>query len=146
MGDEATELYRQHTEGHSKFVYFLLGVSASAIAFAIHETRGERLTALHAPIGVAVLLFAASFAAGLSGLGARQKVMMANAEILKLQRGVKVPPPALSVADCIDAMRHALEDEAVRGSRRWRWQQWCLFAGALAYIVGHVLMMAEVAK
>ena len=145
VSDDATEMYRLHVEGYSRFVYFLLGVAALAIAFAVHQTRGQALEWTHAPIGVAVTCWAASFACGLSGLGRRQNVLRGNLEMAKLQQGLAAPPVASASIDmAAAALREAIETESGSVARRFRWQQYLLSAGPVSYLAGHVWAMARI--
>jgi hypothetical protein len=145
MSEQATEIYRLHVESHSRFVYFLLGIAAASIAFAVHETRGQALALIHVPIGVAVACWAASFAAGTSGLARRQNVLRGNSELLKLLQGLVPPPVAGAPVDlAASALREVIEAESAVVARRWRWQQWLLFTGVVAYLVGHVMGMATI--
>ena len=143
MSDQDIELHRLHAASHSKFVYFLLGVAVSAIAFAIHQTSDDRLSALHLPIGIAVILWGASFVSGLSGLSRRQNLFSMNSEILKFQRGDGVSPmPGIPAASNIQVLRELMETESAVVGRHWRLQQSLLFAGATTYVVGHIFIMA----
>jgi hypothetical protein len=146
MSEQADEFYRLQVESHSRFVYFLLGVAALSIAFAIHESRGQALALAHVPIGAAVLCWGASFAAGASGLARRQKVLRGNSEMSKLLGGLVSPPVADVPRDfAVAALREAIDAESKAVASRWNWQQWLLFAGAVSYVAGHVMGMAMIA-
>lgn len=139
------DLYFEHIKGQAQFAYFQLGVAASAIAFAVHETKDQALSDTPWPIWLGTALWAVSFAVGCIGMQARQSGIVANMRYLELTRGV-VPErldPALqrAFAEAKDTTQADLD----RPVTRFRWQQWTLFAGALAYIAGHVMHMAEVA-
>jgi len=64
MSAPREELVSEHTKGQAQLVYFLLGLAASAIAFAVHETEGTALKDAPWPLGAAVALWAFSFAMG----------------------------------------------------------------------------------
>ena len=66
MADEALlEMIRQHRTGQDKYSYFLLAVTASAVAFAVQKTDGLGITYSLIPLGAAVLLWGLSFYFGL---------------------------------------------------------------------------------
>lgn len=144
MGTSHTDLYFEHLKGQAQFAYFQLGVAASAIAFAIHETDGHALRETPWLIGLAVALWAISFALGCFGVTARQRGMLTNLQYLEATRDA---PPLATIGDAelvrvlTDAKR-ITQQSLDRPGPRFRWQLWTLFFGALAYIGGHVMQMA----
>ena len=68
MSDNYREVYRAHMEGLRQYAYFLLAVSAAAIGFAVNQTQQARLEIWHAPLGLSVLLWGASFYFGCRNL------------------------------------------------------------------------------
>jgi len=137
------ELYRTHAEGQTKFAYFVLGVAASAIAFAIHSTTGQALNWSHAPIGVAVILWSASFFFGLRYLSLRQGFLHINMDLAMLQEGRFRPEwQGMSPQEVEEIIRAAIAKADPKMGTVYLRQQWTLFGGALFYIAGHVLQMA----
>lgn len=142
MSDRATQLVFEVHKGQSQFAYFLLGVAASATAFAVHETAGAALADTPWPLGLAVVLWAASFAIGCFGIDARQEGLVLNASFLQLTRGIPSGPTSDELAKVLKEMRDDVAKALKRPVNRFRLQKWVLFAGALAYIGGHVMQMA----
>jgi len=146
MSERGVSLFLEHLKGQAQFAYFQLGLTASAIAFAIHQTDNQALRDTPWPTGVAVALWAGSFALGCFGLGARQNALLRNAKYLFM----------LSDADAIQLQHHpeiakaikeagqTVEEAGERSLTRFRWQLWTLFGGALFYIAGHLMDMAAV--
>ena len=138
----STELYFEHLKGQAQFAYFQLGVAASAIAFAVHETDGHALSDTPWPIGAAVALWAVSFALGCFGVDARQRGMNTNLQYLEAKRDI----PAALIDDelrtVLSKAKAITQKDLDRPRARFRWQQWTLFAGALFYIAGHIVQMA----
>ena len=142
-GDKATQLIFEVHKGQSQFGYFLLGVAARAIAFAIHDTAGVSLRDAPWPLGVAVALWAISFALGCFGLEARQAALASNAAFLRALQDTPAQARDLpEIAKAIETTKSNVEKNLKRPRDRFRWQQWTLFAGAVAYIAGHVMQMA----
>lgn len=50
------DLYFEHQKSIAQFAYFQLGIAASAIAFAMHQTADRSLDSVPWPIGLAVFL------------------------------------------------------------------------------------------
>jgi len=112
-----------------------MGVASAAIGFAFHETADRSLSWSLAPILAAVLLWGASFAAGV--LRSRQ-----NALLIKANIGLNW------------ATAHDFDDGKVKGKQQFdrannkvvRYgdaQQWLLLLGAAAYLAGHIWSLAE---
>ena len=137
------ELYRHHTEGQTKFVYFMLGLSASAIAFSIHETRTEALSWMHLPFGLALACWSFSFFAGIKGLGWRQSMLGVNMTMTQFQDGTgryRLSEP--NRTDMIEEIRDKLDGMNDTVAKWFGRQQTCLLAGAILYVAGHVSGMA----
>jgi hypothetical protein len=142
MSEREAQLIFETLKGQSQFAYFQLGVAASAIAFAVHETAGVSLADAPWPLGLGVGLWGFSFALGCFGLDARENALHHNINFLKEITNI---PPQLKtgqINQAIDEFRDSVGERFERAGRRFRWQKWVLFAGALAYIAGHMMMMA----
>ena len=59
--NELMEMHKQHRTGQDKYIYFLLAVAASGIAFSVEKTTGLKLNWSMLPLGAAVILWAISF-------------------------------------------------------------------------------------
>lgn len=144
MTDNASQLIFEMHKGQAQFAYFQLGAAGGAIAFAIHETAELSLADAPWPLGLAVGLWALSFALGCFGLDARQDGIQTNAAFLQLMRDA---PPYMGdpeIVDTIERAKETVKADLRRPIVRFRWQKWMLFAGALAYIGGHVMQMATI--
>ena len=144
MSERAAQLIFELHKGQSQFAYFQLGVAASAIAFAIHRTTGVSLADAPWPIGLAVLLWALSFALGCFGLDARQTGLLSNAAFLEAVHEVQVRMPGVDLAEITAESKKQVGRDLGRPVTRFRWQKWLLFAGAIAYICGHLMQMAAI--
>ena len=88
VDNDLIEIHRQHRTGQEKYTYFLLAVTASAIAFAVQKTSGLKLTWSMVPLGLAVVLWGLSFYFGCKNLLWVQTAIYANYSLLQLQKGV----------------------------------------------------------
>lgn len=141
MSTKANELIAEFSKGQSQFAYFQLGIAASAIAFAIHETNGKSLADTPVLTGAAVALWAFSFAFGCFGLGARLRGINSNARYLRMEI-LAVGLAGQIQQDLKDAQADA--DRDVKKPVKWFGaQMWVLFLGALAFIGGHIQQMAN---
>ena len=144
MSEREAQIIFEALKGQSQFAYFQLGVAASAMAFAIHETAGVSLADAPWPLGVAVALWAVSFALGCFGLDAREYALHHNASFIRETSNIPPQLRTANIAQAIDEFKDTVGDRFERTRRRFRWQKWTLFAGALAYIAGHMMQMAAI--
>lgn len=139
----ATELFLEQQKSVTQFAYFQLGVAASAIAFAVHQTNGRALADTPWPIGLAVLLWALSFLAGSMGVEARIGVLTMNTKYLFAKEGLRPHEKAmLEGLPEYQLSKGEMEAEAQKPGRWFNWQRRFLFLGAVAYVGGHVMGMA----
>lgn len=143
MANPNLELYFEHTKSQAQFAYFQLGLTASAIAFAVHETDGHSLIDTPWPIGVAVALWGASFAIGCFGLDARQRGMMTNLQYLEVVKDVPRVGADPALVAVISKAKGIVQTDIDRPLPRFRRQLHMLFLGAIAYIGGHIMDMAS---
>ncbi|MDO9490169.1 MAG: hypothetical protein Q7J32_17490 [Sphingomonadaceae bacterium] len=137
MDDSTKQLYEMHAEGSSKFIYFQLGVAASAIAFSVHVTRDAALLASHWSLALAVASWALSFWSGLLSLRYRISGLSAN-----FDRNTLTTRYPVSRGDILAVMDPALEDLSKKAGHSFGWQTRLLLFGGAAFIVWHVAGMA----
>jgi hypothetical protein len=87
------EIHRQHSTGQDKYTYFLLAVTASAVAFAVQKTSGLKITYSLFPLAFAVLLWGVSFFFGCKNLLWVSASISANYSLLQLHKGVHADQP-----------------------------------------------------
>ena len=139
----SNELYFEHLKGQTQFAYFQLGVAASAIAFAVHETAGRSLHDTPWLVGAGVSAWALSFALGCFGLNAHQRGIATNVRYLEATAGLGQFAHDPGMQQSVARARSITQRELDRPLTRFRWQQWLLFSGALLYIGGHVILMSR---
>jgi hypothetical protein len=142
MTSNTTQLIFELQKGQAQFAYFQLGVAASAMAFAIHETGGLPLADAPWALGLAVTLWALSFALGCFGIDARQDGIQSNAAFLRAFGDLSAQPVGSEGANVVARAKDAVAKDLRKPVTRFRWQKWTLFAGALFYIGGHIMQMA----
>ena len=129
------ELHDKHSRLIEWQATFIQGLLASAIAFAIHETSDRTLTFSLAPIALAVGIWAAAFAFGILANHARQAATQANIGWNEAER-VQSDQHVKKASKMFRAKSRA-------SARYLRWQLWLLLAGAIVYVAGHAMHLAE---
>ncbi len=142
-GEDLREVYRALRVSQDKYTYFLLAVTGAAIAFSVTQTKDAVLAWEHFPLGVAVLCWASSFFLGIRHLRYVSATLYANASIFVVQQGhhPEVGQHPSRIAAASEGIRQAAESNAEEGNISSRYQLYCLLAGALFFIVWHVLQM-----
>lgn len=139
--DGIRELWLQHRFGQDKYTYFLLAVTASAIAFAVQKTGDAVFAWTLAPLGLAVLAWGGSFYCGCKNLIWVQTALMANYNLLQLKAGVhpqQPDHPELSAA----AMRgtgNAMNINVDRAQSYALSQFRLAIAGAVLFLLWHIV-------
>ncbi|MBI2783290.1 MAG: hypothetical protein HYX64_04285 [Gammaproteobacteria bacterium] len=142
--NELIEIHKQHRSGQDKYTYFLLAVTASAVAFSVQKTSGLKLVWPMLPLGFAVLLWGISFYFGCKNLIWVQTSIYANYSLLQLHKGVhpQQPDHPQMLAAAISGVRSALESNAKSAQFYAEWQFRLLIAGAVLFLAWHILEMA----
>jgi hypothetical protein len=135
------ELWLQHRAGQDKYTYFLLAITASAIAFAVQKTSDATFSWTLAPLGLAVLAWGGSFYCGCKNLIWVQSALMANYNFLQLRQGVhpqQPDHPALSEA-AMRGTHSALNTNVDRAQPHALSQFRLAIAGALLFLAWHIV-------
>jgi hypothetical protein len=142
MSDGTNDLIFEASRGQAQFAYFQLGLAASAIAFAVHETDGKALADTPWPLGLAVAMWALSFALGCFGVIARHQGLATNARFNMATRGAQMVHNMPELQAALDEAKNKTQRALDKPFGRFQGQLWLLFAGAMAYVAGHIMQMA----
>jgi len=141
--EQLLEIYRQLRTSQEKYIYFILAAAASAVAFALVRTECLPLSPRLVPWGIALLLWDLSFLCGCQHLRYVCSTLFANVQLLKIQRGqdptVGPHPDIISAAS--EGIRSAIEYNSERANTLAKAQLYLFFAGAVAYVIWHLLQM-----
>lgn len=143
VDEQLIEIHRQHRTGQDKYSYFLLAVTASAVAFAVKNTDGLKITYSLIPLGAAVLLWCVSFYFGVKNLLWVQTSIFANYSLLQLQKGVhpEQPDHPQILEAAIRGVRSAFESNIKNAQFYGIWQFRLLITGVIFFLLWHVLEM-----
>lgn len=137
------EVRRDLHESQVKYAYYLLAIAASGIAYAVHTTSSAKLSWEVAPLGVAVLLWGASFFSGCRYVDSRSMSLFVNATLLKMQSGTHemtgMHPDKIAIG--VDVAREHLELNNGKQKFWCSWQFRFLVLGAIAFVAWRVFSM-----
>lgn len=144
MSNEAQrEVFRVLRESQSKYTYFLLAAAGAAIGFSLSQTKDVSLAESQWPLGLGVLLWGISFFFGCRHLAYVNSTLYANAALLKIESGQDLGggnhPQGMQAAS--EGVRNAIEKNSESANQLGHWQFRFLIAGAVCYIIWHVLEM-----
>jgi hypothetical protein len=140
MSDREDKLYQLHADIMMKARYFIMGVNASGIAFAFHETTDRRVSLSLYVIGAAVIVWALGFAAGMRVVGLHRDLVAGNLRQLimpRLANGLPAEDTAGPLAEVSDEIREIQDRTPFFGHAL----EFSLPLGAIVYLVGHVLYL-----
>ena len=141
--DDQIEVYKQHRAAQDKYNYFLLAAAGAAVALAVNQTHGAKLTWSQIPLAAAVLLWGFSFFFGCLNLAYVTATLHTNAESIKVKSGEHplFGRDLQAVTTASEMLRGLLETKLSRAAWYGRWQFRTLICGGVAYLGWHVYEM-----
>ena len=143
MTGTVREVYRSLREAQTKYTYFLLAVAGAAIALAVNQTQGAAITWYQIPLALGVLSWGLSFFFGCGHVSYVNSALYANAILLQVHSGQhpEVGTHPQKMAATSEGILQAFESNSDRANRLGNLQFRLLVAGAVLYVVWHVLEM-----
>jgi len=144
MADENLRLiHSQLRTAQDKYTYFLLAISASAIAFSLQITSTSLFTLSLAPLGLAILAWAGSFFSGCRHVQFVNSTIFANTEYLKIQSGnhpeVGTHPDYINAA--MEGIKEAVSKNSNKANAYGQSQFRLLILGGILFIAWHIIEM-----
>jgi len=143
--EDLREAKRRHREEQHKYTYFLLAVSAAAIAFAIKSTTGMKLSWSMSAVGAAVVFWGLSFWFGCRNRLWATMTLYSSIGLIELENGTHPEQPQNpdDTAEAIEIVNTAEQSNANKAGRYGRWQLRMLVAGGIAYCLWHILELIK---
>ncbi|WP_371185147.1 hypothetical protein [Thalassotalea maritima] len=142
--EEIRQLHNQLRTSQDKYVYFLLAVTASAIAFSVQITKDSVFSLTLLPLGVAVVCWAWSFFCGCRQIQYVNSILYSNTEYLRIKNGthpeVGNSPNFIKAAS--EGLMEAISSNQDSASSHANWQFRLAIMGGVAFICWHLLKMA----
>lgn len=138
------ELAKQFKASQERYIYFLLAAAASAIGFAMTQSKVEPLNWIHIPLGMSVLLWAVSFISGLRFIEYTTSFTFQNQNYLAFKRELKSYTQVDAAKLLIEfktRMSKTNEKQLQKMKFYGNTQSISLLFGALSYIVWHIIRM-----
>ncbi|RXI27659.1 hypothetical protein [Aliarcobacter trophiarum] len=138
------ELQKQFKASQEKYIYFLLAASASAIGFAMTQSKVEPLEWIHVPLGLSIVLWALSFISGLRFIEYSTSFTFNNQNYLAFKREIKSYPQVYAIK-LLDEFKTLMSETSAKQLQKMKFygntQSISLLLGALSYIVWHTIRM-----
>lgn len=141
--NDLLQFHKQHSIGQERYTYFLLAVTASAVAFAVQKTGGLKITYSLIPLGAAIFLWGISFYCGVKNINWVQASTAANYSLLQLEKGVHSDQPddptvfEAAKRGIASALQSNIKKAEFHGKLQFR----LLIAGAVLFLSWHILEM-----
>lgn len=137
------ELYKQSRTTQDKFTYFLLAVSASAIAFSVQQVSDRTFSYSLIPLGIALFLWGLSFYWGCLNIKYVNSGIYANFELVKIENGQnnEIPNNPQYIAAAVEGIKLAAEENSNKANRYANLQFKILILGAIFYIAWQFVEM-----
>jgi len=141
--DTELVLFTAHREALAKYTYFLLTAAGAGIALSVNQTRGAALAWSQIPLAIAVVCWGASFFCGVLHLEYVNASNYDNLELLRVQAGghpmAGTHPQKIEIG--LNVLIEELEKKGSKAAAFGRSQFFLIIAGAVSYVVWHVLEM-----
>jgi hypothetical protein len=138
------EVYKAILASQNKYTYFMLTAAGAAIAFAITQTKDATISWSQIPLAVAIACWVLSFFAGCLTLRSVSDVLHFNADLLEVWSGnhplAGNHPQKMAIG--VEVIREAIERKGFIVSRYDRLQFAALIAGAICYVIWHIIEMS----
>jgi hypothetical protein len=140
------ELYRLHSDGQSKYVYFLLAATGAALAYGLQKLDGLPISWWVAPGLLALVLWLGSFFCGCKRITWVHSAIYANYALLQLKHGLDPEQPAHPQAAqaAVDGTLSAIERNTNRARSYQKFQFWLLAFGVAMFVVWRILEMVRI--
>ncbi|MCR6663809.1 MAG: hypothetical protein NVV60_11875 [Luteimonas sp.] len=140
---ELRELHRLHSDGQSKYTYFLLAAAGAAMGYALQKLDGLALS-WDVSLGlIAVAFWLASFLCGCKRISWVHSSIYANYALLQLQHGLhpEQPPHPQALQAAMAGTQSAIKRNAGTARIYYRLQFWLLALGVVAFIAWRIVEM-----
>jgi hypothetical protein len=136
-------LHRIYSDGHSKYVYFLLAATGAALAYALQKLDNSTLN-WQVWFGLSsIVSWLLSFFCGCKHITAIQSAILLNTDLLQLQQGnhPMQPQSAQEMQIAWEVTNRALDKKNNRAQMLFRIQFWLLAGGVLLFSMWRVLVL-----
>ncbi|MGD9554440.1 MAG: hypothetical protein AB7D96_03120 [Arcobacteraceae bacterium] len=138
------ELQKQFKASQEKYIYFLLAAAASAIGFAMTQSKVEPLEWIHIPLGLSIVFWALSFISGLRFIEYSISFTFQNQNYLAFKREIK-SYSEIEAVKLLNEFKTQLSKTTEKQQNKMKFysstQSISLLLGALSYIVWHIFRM-----
>ncbi len=146
--EEQRDIQRQHRQEASKYTYFLITLSVTAIAFSVQKTLDEPLLLRQIPLGLAVLSWAISVLLGFVYLQRRQDILATNNAYFEAIKGnlLETGNDQAKIQASAKIIWEILEEKSEKASKFYIWQFRLFILGIVLFVIWHLIEMAERSK
>ncbi|MES2004290.1 MAG: hypothetical protein V4450_07200 [Bacteroidota bacterium] len=137
-------MIKAQRDEQSKFAYYLIALSVTAIGFSVFQTMGKGISLNQIPLACAIVCWGLSIHFGFGYLDELNAFMLLNIEYLRILLGVSdyIGGRELSLraaSELLQEKRTGLHDHANK-------QRYSFYAGVLFFIVWHVVEMIHTSQ
>jgi hypothetical protein len=148
MEENQKEIQRQFRQQQEKYVYYVLALSVSAIAFAIYKTSGLPLKWSQVPLALSVISWGISIFCGLRFIKYVISTLYANNTYFDILAGrhpdLGNDPEKISAG--VKGITQAMESNGEKAQKYFSWQGRLFYFGIILFIIWHVLEMCVTSK
>lgn len=136
-------LFKELLDSRGKYTYFLLAVSASAIAFCAQITSERIFSYSLIPLGIAVLCWGTSFFYGCRFLQSSHNALVANMNYIDICVGnhLEIGNDPAKIKEAKSESDKKLERRAMQARKFLKYQFWFIVSGGAGFLIWHLIEM-----
>ncbi|WP_256013123.1 hypothetical protein [Desertivirga xinjiangensis] len=138
--DTLVSEFRTHQQ---TYIYYLIGLCVASIGFSVNLTIGQKLSFVHIPLGISIILWGISIFCGLRFMQWVGSSLYANINLLDVRAGIHKDTgnhiQKKAIAE--DVITGILEKNSDTVSRLQSWQNICFYSGVIFFLIWRVLDM-----
>lgn len=143
MEELQKELRQQFRQQQEKYVYYVIALCVTAVAFSIHETMDKSLTWSQIPLAIAILLWCMSTFCGLRFIAYVISTLSANNAYFEILQGKdeKIGSHPQKIEAASRGVKKAMQLNSETAFKFGTWQNRGFYFGSIAFISWHILEM-----
>jgi hypothetical protein len=143
MEENQKEIQRQFRQQQEKYVYYVLSLSVSSIAFAVYRTSGIPMKYSQIPLLLSIISWSGSIFCGLMFIKYVISTLFANNTYFEIIAGryPEIGDNSVKIEAGISGIKQAMIINKTIGLKYFKWQGRLFYVGILLFIIWHILEM-----
>lgn len=137
------ELANAFRSQQQKYVYYIIGLSITAIGFIVHKTIGVKLTYSLIPVGISTLSWMICIYTGLRFLNNSISALYSNHELVVIQKGKnpEIQENKDLINTAVKTIVNTINGLSSKNEKNLKIMQYSFYIGILSFVAWHIYGM-----